>query len=189
MGNILTEVQKLPPLLCPAFVDKTMTLEIVLGVADCLEENEWAPLGDVKPVKDAALPHVSEVKPDLQPVLELESKSQPDVLGTQCGVQTAHSASLQPMTQMPLPPQPQQPLQLPRVRSDTGGRFPTLPNTVPCMSGVERLEPEKLSWQSTFYRAASGIDTAKWSISPVRRDQNSGYCRGSQYVNLITSFV
>jgi len=64
-------------------------------------------------------------------------------------------------------------------------------DTVSIQKSVERASDwqEKLSWQSTFYRAASGIDTAKWSISPVRRDQNSGYCRGSQYVNLITSFV
>jgi len=125
--------------------------DIVLGVADLLEENEWVLLGDVKPVTGAVLLHASEVKPHLQLVLELESKSQSDVLGKQCGVQTAHFAGLQPTTQVSLSSQPQQPLQflcsppthspLPHVRSDTRGRFP-LPNTVPCMSGVERLAPE-----------------------------------------------
>jgi len=157
MGNVLTEcVQKLPTLFCGTLLDKTTTMEIVLGVADCLEESEWAHIEDLKPVTDAGMPHASKVEPDLQP---LEPKSQPDVLGKQCRLQTVHSAGLQPMRQMLPASQPQlglraveQPMQflcsppthspVARATSDVGGRFPTLPNTVPCMSGVVRLAPE-----------------------------------------------
>jgi len=90
-------------------VDETTTLELLLCVADLLGEDEWVPLGDMKPA--------SEVKSDLQPALENES-----------------TAGSQATTQMSL--------SLPHVRSDTRGSFPTLPNTVPCMLGVERLAPE-----------------------------------------------
>jgi len=149
MGEFLTEAQKLPSFLCSAVVDKIRTLDVVLGVAELLQENEWVLFGEVKPVTGVALLHAAEVKPDLQPVLELKSKSQPDVLGKKRRVQTAHSTGLQLLPALLY--QPQQPLgdvqpmaciQHILPASNQQGRFPTLPNTVPCMSGVERLAPE-----------------------------------------------